>query len=346
MRRRLIAAFCILIAAVAADWAVCAMLMSSMRTQFKHWAANLRHQGFAVSYHPLRASVAPWRVRLVVPELSVSGGKAMLPGGLKWRAERLDLSISLFDPDNIAVAPSGDQFLQAAGTPAIVFFAETLTATVPSGLARPDEIRVEAEGLVAGLAASPQRQDVRIETLQCTLQAARGGAARTSARLGIAARGIGLPDDGRWPLGATIGRLDTELSLASPALSGDAPAEQARAWRDWGGVLTVQSLSLHWGPLELQGAAELGLDAHLQPNGRGEARVAGWAATLDALARGGTIQPGVAQTAKAVLALMAHPAQNDAAGESLELPFTLQDSTMSVGKIPLMRFGEVVWGGS
>jgi hypothetical protein len=344
MRRWSFVVFCLL-AATAVDWFACRVLMSTTRGQFKHWAQSLREQGFLVTYRPPRGSFVPWRVRLIVPALAVSGGKAMLPGGLNWHAEQVNLSLSLLAPHTLTVTPVGEQRLQAAGAPGIVFFADQLDAVVPLGTSHPDEIDIEAQDLVASLAASPHSQDLRIGTLDMSLQAARSGASRTSARLSIAARGVGLPDDGRWPLGATINRFDTDLSLASPALSGDAPAEQARAWRDWGGVLTMQSLELHWGPLTLRGTAELGLDQHLQPAGAGEAIVAGWSPTLDALARAGTIQAGVAQTAKAVLASMAHPAQDSADKQTLELPFTLQDSTLSVGKIPLMRFGEVAWGG-
>ena len=346
MRRLLIVACVLVMAALVADWVICHALMSTMRQQFKSWAQNLREQGFSVTYRGLQGSYLPWRVRVTVPDLTLAGGKAMLPGGLHWHAERLDLSISLISPATLIVTPAGEQTLKAAGAPGIFFFAEQLSAVVPLGTSKPDEIDIEASDMVAGLAESPRREDLRVGSLSLSLQAARGGAARTSARLSIASRGVGLPDNGRWPLGATINRFDADLSLASPALSGNAPIQQARAWRDWGGVLTVQSLGLHWGPLKLEGAAELGLDQRLQPTGLGQARVGGWAATLDALARGGTIQPGVAQTAKAVLALMARPAHDNPDGDTLELPFTLQDSTLSIGKIPLMRFNEVVWGGS
>jgi len=346
MRRRLILATVLVVGAAGGDWLACRGLMSTMHGQFKRWAQNLREQGFVVTYREVNGTILPWRVHLAIPSLSVTGGRAMLPGGLKWHADQVDLSLALLSPTMLTVTPEGEQTLEVAGAPAIVFFAEHLDAVVPLGTSRPDEIDIKADGLAGGLAASPLHQDLRIGALSLSLQAARGGAARTTARLGIEARGVGLPDNGRWPLGATINRFDANLSLASPALSGDAAVEQARAWRDWGGVLTIQSLELHWGPLTLQGAAELGLDQHLQPSGRGLARVGGWAATLDSLARGGTIQPGVAQTAKAVLAPMARPAQDSSGLETLELPFTLQDSTLSVGKIPLMRFGEVVWGGN
>jgi hypothetical protein len=346
MTRRWILALGVgLLLLVGADWVACRALMSTMKGQFNQWARNLRDQGFTVEYGAPRGSFTPWGARLIVPGLSISGGKAMLPGGLIWHAARVDLSLALLRPDTLTVTPAGEQTLKAAGLPSVVFFADDLTAIVPLASGRPDEIDITAEGFSGRLSRQPHAQDLRIAAVRLSLQAARGGAARTSARLSFAARGVGLPDEGHWPLGATIGTFDIDLSLASPALSGDAAVEQARAWRDWGGVLTVQSLNVHWGPLTLNGAAELGLDQQLQPEGQGEARVAGWADTLDALARTGSVQPGVAQTAKAVLALSARPGQGDAASQTLELPFTLQNSTLSVGKIPLMRINEVVWGG-
>ena len=344
-RRWVLAGAAGLVLLVGADWLACRALMSNMKGQFNQWAHNLRDQGFTVAYGPPRGSFSPWGARLIVPALSISGGKAMLPGGLIWHAERVDLSLALLQPDTLTVTPAGEQTLKAAGLPGVAFFADDLTALVPLSSGRPDEIDITAEGFSGRLANQPHAQDLRIAAVQLSLQAARGGAARTSARLSLEARGVDLPDEGHWPLGARIGRFDIDLSLASPALSGDAAVEQARAWRDWGGVLTVQSLNLHWGPLTLNGAAELGLDQQLQPEGQGEAHVGGWAEALDALARTGSVQTGVAQTAKAVLALSAHPDQGDATGQTLELPFTLQNSTLSVGRIPLMRVNEIVWGG-
>ncbi len=323
-----------------ADWLTCRTLMHAMQGQLNQWARSMREQGFTVVYGQPVESYEPWAALLTVPNLSVSGGKAVLPGGLQWHAPRVDLSLSVLHPSRLTLQPSGAQTLKAAGVPAVEFFADQISAVVPLDGATADEIRIEAEGFVGNLSPALQHQDLRIGKLTLSLQAARGGAARTSAWVTLAARDIALPDSGLWPLGATINRFAAAISLASPALSGDAPVEQARAWKDWGGVLTVQSLELHWGPLTLEGAAELGLDDKLQPEGQGRAHVGGWKATLDALARGGTIQPGVAQTAEAVLASMAQPSQ------TLELPFTLQQCTLSVGRIPLMHFNEIAWGGS
>jgi len=132
------------------------------------------------------------------------------------------------------------------------------------------------------------------------------------------------------------------IDLASPALSGAAATDQARAWRDWGGALTVSALQLRWGPLDLSAVAKLGLDDRLQPAGKGDATIKGWQQTVDALAAGGTIPAGMAETVKMVMGLMAHgPADGQ---QGLSLPFTLKDSTISVGKIPLIRLHDVAWG--
>jgi len=290
----------------------------------------------------LRGDGFPWGARLIVPSLSLSGGRAVLPGGVDWHAERVVLSVALLSPTRLTVEPEGEQTLRAAGGDPIAFFAEHFNAEVPLTDERLDRIDIAAEGLAGGPRHPGHMQDVRIGALRASLQADRAGASRTTARLSLAARQIGLPDDGHWALGATISQLDTDISLASPALSGESPAEQARAWHDWGGLLTVEALSLRWGPLSVRAVAELGLDDKLQPAGTGTARVHGAEAALDALARSFVLSPGVAQTAKAVLALM--PAQADDGGQTRVLPFTLQDSTLSVGKTPLMHVGDIAWG--
>jgi hypothetical protein len=325
--------------AAGADATLCQVLRNQLHAQFKLWAQGMRAQGFLVTYGALRTDGFPWGGRVVVPNLVLSGGRAVLPGGLEWHAERLVLLLPLTQPTRLTVEPEGVQELQLAGGPAVAFFAEQLSATVKLGSLRPDQIDVTAEGLAGGFRHSPAPQDVRIGALKVTLQAEREGAARTTARMSVSARQVGLPDDGRWPLGATISRLTMDLSLASPALSGESAAEQAQAWHDWGGLLTVESLALRWGPLDVDAVAELDLDARLQPAGSGTARVRGATAALEALSRGGALPAGVAATANAVLALM--PVE---AGETRVLPFTLAASTLSVGKTPLMRLGDVDWG--
>ena len=117
---------------------------------------------------------------------------------------------------------------------------------------------------------------------------------------------------------------------------------RATGWRDGGGTFEVQHAALQWGPLDLTGSATLALDDHLQPMGAATAKVRGYVATLDALAGARLIPPQAAMAAKAVLGLMAHTPQ-DGGPPEVEVPLTLQNRQLSVGRIPLAHLPEFSW---
>jgi len=342
--RTILLAVCL---AAGADLAACQLLAWRAHAAFDQWSKVMTEQGWSLQTGAVIEDGMPFGARLTVRGLTIAGGRAMVPGGIDFHSNRVVLSIGLLSPFRLTVEPQGPQRFRLAGLPPVVFEADELTASVKLWRRPIDSIDIAASSLAGGLQRSKNNQDVRVQGLLLHLSASRGFSARTTAQVSVEARGVQLPDDGRWPLGATIGRIGFDASLASPALSGQDGSDQARAWRDWGGALAVQRLDVRWGPLTLQTEARLGLDDKLQPAGSGTARVAGWAPTLDALARGGAITPGVAQTAKAVLGLMAPTVPNEIgdADAALSLPFTLRDSTLSVGQVPLMRLGMLAWGG-
>jgi hypothetical protein len=337
--------FLMLLLLAGADWLACRVLDRRVHRAFDRWAQTMTDQGWTVHQGGVVENGLPFGAQLTVRDLSVTGGRAMVPGGVDLDMRRLVLSLSIADPFRLVIQPQGPVRFRLAGLPAVSVDADSMSASVKLWRTPVDSIDISAASLAGGLQRSSNHQDVRIDSLHMRLTAARGFSARTTAQLAVDAHGVQLPDDGRWPLGATIGQIGFDVSLASPALSGGNGSDQARAWRDWGGALVLQRLDVRWGPLQLHTIARLGLDDRLQPAGSGVARVSGWAASLDALARGGTIAPGVAQTAKAVLGLMAPAASTPSSDAPLSLPFTLRDSTLSVGKVPLMRLNTVSWGG-
>jgi hypothetical protein len=340
MRRPILLIAASLAVLAGADLLACRVLQGNVRTIYTRWAHVMADQGWEVGGGPLEQDGAPFGARLVIPAFSLSGGRAMVPGGLDWHAQRMVLSIGLLHPFRLKVEPQGQQELRLASGPALLIDADTLAASVKLWRGQPDTIDITADSLAGHLQRTPDHNDIRVAELRLHLHATRGGAARTAAQVSIEARGFDLPDNGRWPLGATIGHLAADFTVASPALSGQAAADQARAWRDWGGALTLEHLALRWGPLDMDVRARMGLDDKLQPAGTGTARLDGWSQSLDALASGGTVTQGVAQTAKVILGSLA-PAD----GSALVLPFTLRDSTVSVGKVPVMRVQTIAWGG-
>lgn len=328
----------------AADWLGCVALRHRMRAEYAAWVETLSAQGWAVHSQSVSEGGFPFGATLVLTEFNISGGHAMLPGGLDWHAERVVVSAGLAHPARLTVEPQGEQTIRLASARAVAFSAERLVASVPLGRHAVDRLSLEADGLSAGLVQSSRPADLQIEHLLLSLQANRHGAAHVSAAATISATGIELPDNTRWPLGDRVKGFACGLDLASPALSGAAAIEQARAWRDWGGSLSVHDLRLQWGPADLRAQARLGLDRALQPEGRGSATLSGWSQTVDALAAGGIMPEGMAQTVKMVLALMA-PVSSDGGAEVLTLPLTLKDSTLSVGKIPLAQMRAIGWSG-
>ena len=294
----------------------------------------------------------PLAAALTIERPAIEGGERSIPGGLAWSADRLVARIRLLHPLTLVLLPEGQQFLRLSHAPDIGFTASRAEARLGLWTGSQGWGDFEADGIAGGIAGSRHPQDVlvamlRVELRQAPLASARDVAAVSSIAVNARAHDIDLPDIGRWPLGATISDAGAELTLLAVPLGlsdrsrSAAPASgaaQAASWRDGGGRLQIGRALLHWGPLRLEGSAELGLDADLQPAGAGTVFVAGIGPALDAATGGGVMAPGVALTAKAVLGLMPQ-----ADGGAVRLPFRLRDRTVSVGEIPMARLGQIAW---
>jgi hypothetical protein len=322
---------------VLTDTAAWRMATWRMRTSLQTMLADMRAGGWTVRCSPPSTGGWPFEASLALTNVHVEGGSSALPGGIVWQGGRLVVSVALFHPWQLTISPEGEETLRISHLPAVAFAAGRLHATIPLGHGRIDQATLDATDIAGGLRSSYRRQDVRIGRLWVEVHATVGHPG-ADASLAFTASDIGLPDTGRWPLGASVNGFAATAALHSPLLSGSDSREQAQSWHDGGGKLEVGTLDLHWGPLSLQGDATLGLDARLQPAGTAHAQVLGYADALDALAAGGVIGPGMAVTYKAILGLMARGPTS-----AISVPLTLRDSTLSLGQIPLARFNDVAW---
>ncbi len=345
------AALALLVLADALLWWVA---VGQLQAGLDRWAVQARASGWAVSAGARTRGGFPFRAELSVAGVGLDGGARLMPGGLAWRADRLKLEVAMLHPATLMLSTSGPQHLRLSHAPPLVFTAARLRTSVPLTGVDGGIATLEAGGVQGGIAGSRHPDDVQLASLRARFSGQTGADGSISARLDAQAAGLGLPDTGRWPLSASIAGVGGTLLLTSPPLGGrhdgsaatTDPQDQARAWRDGGGVLVGQGLTLRWGPLAVAAEARLGLDAQLQPEGTGSADVAGAGAALDALAVGGVLPPGVAATAKVVLALM--PATTGTSGalagqETLHLPFRLRQSTLSVAQIPIVQLGAIAW---
>jgi len=304
------------------------------------WGTQLRAQGWSVEDGGRTPGGWPFTATLAVSDVRIAGGEQALPGGLSWRAGRVVLSVSLAAPATLSIAPEASQFLRVSHTPPIVFRADRMEARLPLLGGPSQQADVLAEGITGGIYGSHHPQDVRVDRIAVHVQATPRASGGLDAAVTLRADQVGLPDIGRWPLGAVMGAVGATVQLYSPRLQDHAPAPaEAAAWHAGAGSVAVHDALLKWGPLTLTGQAQLGLDSRLQPAGSGTANVIGAAAALDALVDGGVVQRGMADTAKVVLGAMAQLP----GGDAVRLPFVLRDNTLSVGPIPLARLNDIVW---
>jgi hypothetical protein len=165
---------------------------------------------------------------------------------------------------------------------------------------------------------------------------------RLALRLSAEAIALPPPPAPQAPLGPHIASATIEGSVSNVLpLQLSSPSATLAAWRDRGGVLTLQHIALGWGPLGVTGTASLKLDPALQPDGAATLRLVGIDETLTALAGAHTITPRAAQAAKAVAGLLAHASQSGGAG--VEVPVRLHDGTVSLGMIPLVTVAKLNW---
>jgi hypothetical protein len=153
--------------------------------------------------------------------------------------------------------------------------------------------------------------------------------------------GLSLPQDGVPGLGNRLDRLELDALLRGTVPSGP-PAAALRAWRDAGGVLDIRQGTAQWGTLEVSGSGTLALDKAMQPMAALSVVVKGLDQAIDGLAQASLISSRDARLATLATAALAQPAA-DGDGRELRLPLSIQDRTVFLGPLKLMRLPPIRW---
>lgn len=310
---------------------------------WQSWVQLRRAQGWQVEHAaPIRGGW-PLAATLTLDRLRLEGAAATLPGGLALAAQRAVLRVDLPWLDRLEVTLPGQQRLRL-GTAEFPFVADTLTAVLP--LAR-DTLPSSAEVVTERLRIGTPSGGVELASMRL---AVRGSASATEAEPALAltlfAEALDLPPappgDPLARFGRRIATLSADLALSGPLPGGRGPAPRAAAWRDGGGTLELRGLGLRWGPLGGTAAATLAFDEALQPMGAGTLRLTGAAEALEALAEAGLVGRRAAATARGLLPLLSRASPEDGRPE-IEVPLTLEDRTLSLARIPVMRLGPLDW---
>ncbi len=324
----------------AALWHVMA---SQLESGFATWVQVRRAQGWRVEHAPPVRGGWPLSATLALGALRVEGAASTIPGGFALASDRVVLRVSPPRLERLVVEFGGSGRLRL-GASEFPFAADSLVAVLP--LERdtpPNSAEVSAERLRIGTPAGA------LELMRGTLGLA-GSSSATEAEaaltLALEAEGVDLPAVPAGRAGTAFGRriasLAADLSVTGPVPPGRQPAARAEAWRDGGGTMELRALTLRWGPVGAAVAATLALDETLQPMGAGTLRVTGAVEALDALAEAGLVGRRAAATARAVLPLLARPSAETGAPE-VEVPLTLEDRTLALARIPVLRLAPLEW---
>lgn len=306
-----------------------------MARGFSDWETQMVAAGWTVRRGRSSSGGWPFAAEFSVEGLIILGGEDIFPGGVEYHGTRATIRWDPLKPDVLTARAEGQQSLRVGFNAALPFTADRLEVTV--SLLNPTSAGLDA----AKLAFSDPVAGLTIGLLQS--QADWHDPKKLALR--VSAEAIALPPQpaSQFPLGPYIASATVEGDFAGVfPTNPDSPAAGAAAWRDSGGAVALRRIAVGWGPLGLSGSANLKLDKSLQPDVAADLRLVGLDETLSALAAVHTITPRAAQTAKAVVGLMAQAPQGGAA-VGVTVPLTLHDGSVAVGAIPLASVGKLDW---
>ena len=142
------------------------------------------------------------------------------------------------------------------------------------------------------------------------------------------------------PLRNPVDEIAFGVRLMGPIPPGP-PREAAVAWRDAGGALEVDHMTMRWGKLAVTGSGTLALDAELQPEGAFSGALQGYDELIGALVAGGQIRSGEAGLARLALGFLSKPGADGR--PQIATPFTIQNGEMRLGPAKLGKAPRITW---
>ncbi|MCF8483189.1 MAG: DUF2125 domain-containing protein [Rhodospirillum sp.] len=309
------------------------------------WVADRRAEGYTVSHGAISVGGFPLGVTLTVPSPSITAPLDLK--GWSWSTTSLSARINPFNP--------GAFFLNARGRH------ELHLPLGPEGRLLPLAIAGRAMGGYMAVDATGQISESDLSFKDVTLTGLPGGSATISTLTGktldgplygndeeknfdhiswsmeLRGSGITMPSGYTLGLGQDLSSLVLDLRVYE-AIPGGPLHEGLKSWREEGGYVSIDTLSLAWAPLVAQGSGTLGLDDDLQPAGNFTLGTRGLLDMIEGMSRQGWARPSDANMARMVLSGMAK-------GSGISTPVTIRRRAISVGPAKLVDLPTIYWGG-
>lgn len=311
-------------------------LADQVAAQANAWIEAQKRQGREVEHAGLRLWGFPYRLSLTIEQPRWRDPQS--PFGWQIAADEITAHLQFWDRHHVIFELPGRQRLvwrEAGQDKRLDLAAERFRASLvldstntalrfAADIARPQFSGAALNGWTAD---------------KLLLHGRRAGSQPPSADLSLQAENIQLPDSAEGPLGRQIAQLKL-IGTARGAAYGSSPETLLASWRDGGGVIDLQTVSLHWGGMMLDGDGSLTVDKQFRPLGALGGQIRNAAIGIDALVAAGKMKPNEAMAAKAALTLVT---KRDAKGEPyLPVPLTAQDGKLFLGPVALFNLAPVL----
>jgi hypothetical protein len=343
-RRRLWIGLLVLLVVLSAGYAGWWLYaVSAFRDRTLAWIEDRRADGWRLDYAEMSRRGFPLKLGLRFDK-PVAGSP---DAALTWTASRALLSTRVFSGKSIRLAIKGDQGVEFVGATAaggarqrysgragkFAFDFVPAAGWMPNGRLSIRDLSATGEGGGESLALA------RLDLVSRGDPAAASGPTVSTYSVALSARGLRLAEFEAVSLCGEVAYLTVDAKLLGGLEPAPWPTSLAK-WRDDGGVVEATRLDLACGPLTLAGGGTFALDPAGQPIGAMATRIQGYDAALDRLAADGIVAAHTAAAAKILLRAMARSGDG---GPALATPVSIQDRTLSVGPVPLLRLSAVHW---
>lgn len=316
---------------------------SEFRNRALTWMDDRRAEGWRIEFAEVTRRGFPLKLGLRFDKPAIGAPDA----AWRWTASRVLLSMPVFYAGSVRLAIKGDQAVEVTGASepgakprkysgrAERFAFDLLPGGwIPNGRLAIRDLEMQGEGPGESLTLP------RLDLVSRGDPAAATDPTKSSYAVQFTARGMRLPQYLKVPLCSEIAHLKLDAKLLGGLDAGPWPYALA-TWRDDGGAVEATRLMLACGGLKVEGEGTFALDPAGQPIGAMTARIQGYEAALDDLAAEKVISAHTAATAKILLRAMAR-----SSGEGvpvLSAPVSIQDRTVSVGPVGLLKLDAVHW---
>jgi hypothetical protein len=313
MRRWIAVIIAVLALVIATDVVAWQILTTRMRASWDGFVARQRAMGWQVAAAVPVAEGFPLAARLRIEGVEISHDSKPIAFGISAGAETLLLEVPFFLPTHIAYKPQGALHLRVGRGPDITFTADDLAlrAALRARAFSLDGVSIQAVTPLGVVVVGGVHAQLTLHNAQ----EVQGG------ELALVFDRISVPPETSIALmSPTIDQFALDLSLETT-------------------ILTLRSVSLDWGKLNMTGQGNIEPDGKGQPAGDLKLHISGASDALDSLVLAGQIAQRDANNVKMVLGLLQRTGPD---GRVLvELPLKLTDRLLTIGGFPVMRVPEV-----